>query len=98
MDFREVDQLSVGPSGVSCQACSRTRLAISPAPGGHLTPCFLVRQRRLFKRDKTLKLYERHFHDLLADIGKQQVMADIQAWIDAHLGTNIPRAGRELRV
>jgi alpha-beta hydrolase superfamily lysophospholipase len=35
--------------------------------------------------DKTLKLYEGHYHDLLADIGKQQVMADIQAWIDAHL-------------
>jgi hypothetical protein len=32
-----------------------------------------------------LKLYEGHFHDLLADVGKQQVMADIQAWIDAHL-------------
>ena len=48
--------------------------------------------------DKTLKLYEGHFHDLLTDIGKQQVMADIQAWIDAHLGTNIPRAGRELRI
>ena len=38
--------------------------------------------------DKTLKLYEGHFHDLLADI---------QAWIDAHLGTNVPRRGRELR-
>ena len=37
--------------------------------------------------DKTLKLYEGHFHDLLADLGKQQVMADIQAWIDAHLET-----------
>jgi alpha-beta hydrolase superfamily lysophospholipase len=37
--------------------------------------------------DKTLKLYEGHFHDLLADVGKQQVMADIQAWIDAHLQT-----------
>jgi acylglycerol lipase len=35
--------------------------------------------------DKTLKLYEGHFHDLLADVGKQEVMADIQAWIDAHL-------------
>ena len=35
--------------------------------------------------DKTLKLYEGHFHDLLADIGKEQVMADIQAWIDTHL-------------
>jgi alpha-beta hydrolase superfamily lysophospholipase len=37
--------------------------------------------------DKTLKLYEGHFHDLLADVGKQQVIADIQAWIDARLGT-----------
>ena len=37
--------------------------------------------------DKTLKLYEGHFHDLLADVGKQQVMADIQAWIDARLKT-----------
>jgi len=47
--------------------------------------------------DKTLKLYEGHFHDLLADVGKQQVMADIQTWIDAHLGTELPRGGRELR-
>src|SRR4029079_3598062 len=47
--------------------------------------------------DKDLKLYEGHFHDLLADVGKQQVMADIQAWIDAHLGTEIPRSRRELR-
>lgn len=37
--------------------------------------------------DKTLKLYEGHFHDLLADVGKEQVMADIQAWIDARLPT-----------
>src|SRR5215470_17343725 len=37
--------------------------------------------------DKTLKLYEGHFHDLLADVGKQQVMADIQTWLDAHLET-----------
>jgi acylglycerol lipase len=47
--------------------------------------------------DKTLKLYEGHFHDLLADIGKQKVMADIQAWIDAHLKTDVPRSRRELR-
>ena len=33
-------------------------------------------------KDKTLKLYEGHFHDLLADIGKEGVMADIKAWID----------------
>jgi acylglycerol lipase len=47
--------------------------------------------------DKTLKLYEGHFHDLLADVGKEQVMADIQAWIDGHLGTERPRSRGELR-
>lgn len=35
--------------------------------------------------DKKLKLYEGHFHDLLADTGKEEVAADIGAWIDAHL-------------
>lgn len=35
--------------------------------------------------DKTLKLYEHHFHDLLADNGKEGVMADITAWIDSRL-------------
>jgi acylglycerol lipase len=35
--------------------------------------------------DKTLKLYEGHYHDLLADIGKEGVMADMLAWIDARL-------------
>jgi acylglycerol lipase len=35
--------------------------------------------------DKTLKLYEGHYHDLLADYGKQEVMADIKAWIDARI-------------
>ena len=34
--------------------------------------------------DKTLKLYEGHFHDLLRDLGKELVMADIQAWISSH--------------
>jgi alpha-beta hydrolase superfamily lysophospholipase len=47
--------------------------------------------------DKTLKLYEGHFHDLLADIGKQKVMADIQAWIDVHLGRDARRLQPELR-
>ena len=28
-------------------------------------------------RDKTLKLYEGHFHDLLNDVGRDSVMADI---------------------
>jgi acylglycerol lipase len=35
--------------------------------------------------DKTLKLYEGHFHDLLNDVDKDVVMADIEGWIDAHL-------------
>jgi acylglycerol lipase len=36
-------------------------------------------------RDKTLKLYEGHFHDLLNDVGKDAVLADIKSWIDARL-------------
>ena len=35
--------------------------------------------------DKTLKLYEGHFHDLLNDIDKEVVMGDILRWIDARL-------------
>ena len=35
--------------------------------------------------DKTLKLYDGHFHDLLNDVGKETVMADITAWIEARL-------------
>jgi alpha-beta hydrolase superfamily lysophospholipase len=31
--------------------------------------------------DKTLKLYEGHVHDLLNDLGKERVVADIVAWI-----------------
>jgi acylglycerol lipase len=38
-------------------------------------------------KDKTLKLYEGHFHDLLNDVDKQIVMADIRIWIDRHLST-----------
>jgi alpha-beta hydrolase superfamily lysophospholipase len=35
--------------------------------------------------DKTLKLYEGHFHDLLNDIGKDAVISDISLWIDSRL-------------
>jgi alpha-beta hydrolase superfamily lysophospholipase len=35
--------------------------------------------------DKTLKLYEGHFHDLLNDIDKEIVLTDIQRWIDARI-------------
>lgn len=32
--------------------------------------------------DKTLKLYEGHYHDLLADVGKEEVFADIIGWLN----------------
>jgi alpha-beta hydrolase superfamily lysophospholipase len=35
--------------------------------------------------DKTLKMYEGRYHDLLNDIGKEEVLADITRWIHAHL-------------
>ena len=35
--------------------------------------------------DKTLKLYEGHYHDLLNDVDKEVVMADIKDWIDARV-------------
>lgn len=37
-------------------------------------------------KDKTLKLYDGHVHDLLNDIGREQVLEDITSWIDARLG------------
>jgi acylglycerol lipase len=36
-------------------------------------------------KDKTLKLYKGHFHDLLNDFDKSIVMADIVSWINARL-------------
>ena len=35
--------------------------------------------------DKTLTLYEGHSHDLLNDVGREKVMAEITAWIEARL-------------
>ena len=35
--------------------------------------------------DKTLKLYEGHYHDLLNDLDKEMVMADILAWINQRI-------------
>ncbi len=43
--------------------------------------------------DKTLKLYEGYAHDLLNDIGKEKVMADIIGWIDAHLLARVGAIG-----
>ena len=36
-------------------------------------------------QDKTLKLYDGHYHDMLNDVGKETVMADITAWINKHV-------------
>jgi alpha-beta hydrolase superfamily lysophospholipase len=36
-------------------------------------------------KDKTLKLYEEHAHDLLNDVDKEIVMEDIKEWIGARL-------------
>lgn len=35
-------------------------------------------------KDKTLKLYEGHAHDLLNDVDRELVMADISGWLEAH--------------
>jgi alpha-beta hydrolase superfamily lysophospholipase len=35
--------------------------------------------------DKTIKLYEGHFHDLLNDVDKELVLSDIKNWIDARI-------------
>jgi len=42
--------------------------------------------------DKTLKLYEGHYHDLLNDVGKEGVMADIQTWLDARIPAQLESA------
>jgi alpha-beta hydrolase superfamily lysophospholipase len=36
--------------------------------------------------DKTLKLYEGHVHDLLRDLGRELVIADIARWIESRIG------------
>ena len=36
-------------------------------------------------KDKTLKLYDGHYHDLLNDIGKEGVLKDILEWINARV-------------
>jgi acylglycerol lipase len=37
--------------------------------------------------DKTLRVYEGGFHDLLNDLGKEEVIGDVERWIDAHMTT-----------
>ena len=45
-------------------------------------------------RDKTLKMYEGHAHDLLNDLGKEGVLADIVAWIDRRVPAKVMTAGQ----
>jgi alpha-beta hydrolase superfamily lysophospholipase len=41
--------------------------------------------------DKTLKLYDGHVHDLLRDLDRERVMADIVQWIASRIGPAAPR-------
>jgi acylglycerol lipase len=36
--------------------------------------------------DKTLKLYDGYYHDMLNDVGREKVMDDIKTWIEARIG------------
>lgn len=35
--------------------------------------------------DKTLKYYQDYYHEVFNDLGKEQVLEDLQAWLEAHL-------------
>src|SRR5262245_64489468 len=59
-------------------ACRSSCLVTAPAVSCHVST---------HSSDKTLKLYEGHYHDLLNDLGKEQVMADIRRWISDRLPT-----------
>lgn len=39
--------------------------------------------------DNTLKLYEGYYHDLLNDLGREQVIDDIAGWIEARLSPSV---------
>ena len=41
--------------------------------------------KRVSSSDKTLKLYEGFYHEIMNEPGKAQVLNDIVQWLDAHL-------------
>ena len=45
-------------------------------------------------KDKTLKLYEGGYHDLLNDIDKETVMADILAWVNERIPAETAASAR----
>lgn len=47
---------------------------------------------RAASRDKTLKRYQGFFHEVLNELGKAQVLADIVDWLDAHAKAETPSA------
>jgi alpha-beta hydrolase superfamily lysophospholipase len=40
-------------------------------------------------KDKTLKMYEGHYHDLLNDVGKETVFGEIVGWIEARVASKL---------
>jgi alpha-beta hydrolase superfamily lysophospholipase len=44
-----------------------------------------------------LLLYEGYFHDLLNDLGRENVMADVQRWIDGRTTTSAASRGSKHR-
>jgi len=35
--------------------------------------------------DKTLKVYEGYYHEIFNEPGREQVLADVEAWLKAHV-------------
>jgi acylglycerol lipase len=48
--------------------------------------------------DKTLKLYQGHYHDMLNDLDSEQVMSDILGWIEAHAEASSSNSAASTRV
>ena len=67
----------------------RIRLPVLILHGTHDNVTKPAGSQRFFdeagSKDKMLKLYDGRYHDMLSDLGREEVMADIQAWLDARL-------------
>jgi hypothetical protein len=86
-------------NGTEAEACSRARDHPTYAERGHVAGAHPARHRRSRgeaswkpilppgrrSKDKTLKFCDGHFHDLLNDVDKEKVMADVTEWIATRL-------------